>query len=116
MKNDLDLMLENFLSDNNVEDNGFSNQVIQQLPQSSSWLWLYDAAPAFGLSAVLLLAWQFLDVIEKSFFMYKAEFYNWLGQQMSSFSITISYSALAGVALVVAYFLVEKLIYEVESF
>jgi hypothetical protein len=35
---------------------------------------------------------------------------------MSSFSITISYSALAGVAFVVAYFLFDKLIYEVENF
>ena len=116
MKNDLDLILENFLSDNNVEDNGFSSQVVEQLPQPSSWLWLYDAAPAFGLCAVLLFVWHFQGAAEKTFFMYKAEFYSWLGEKMSSFSITVSYSALAGIALVVAYFLFEKLLHEVESF
>ncbi|MBY0384072.1 DUF5056 domain-containing protein [bacterium] len=116
MKNDLDLMLENFLNDNKVEDNGFSSRVTEQLPHVSSWLWLYDAAPAFGLCAVLLMAWQFFGVIEKSFFMYKSEFYIWLAEKMSSFSITISYSALMGVALVIAYFAFEKLIREVESF
>lgn len=116
MKNDLDLMLENFLTDNTVEDNGFSNRVIEQLPPTPSWLWLSDAAPAFGLCAALLIAWQFFGVIEKSFFMYKSEFYIWLAEKMSSFSITISYSSLAGVALVVAYFLFEKLFREVENF
>jgi hypothetical protein len=115
-KNDLDSMLENFLMDNHVEDNGFSQKVTEQLPKISSWIWLQDAVPALAFSVLCVLGWSYHQLILQSFFMYRAEFYQWLGAQVGSTPITISYSALAGVGCVIGYFVFEKIQQEIELF
>jgi hypothetical protein len=116
MKNDLDSMLENFLMDNDVEDNGFSQSVMAQLPQQSAWAWLKDFVPAFAFSALCVFAWNFHELFLQSLFMYRSEFYQWFNANISTASISISYTTLAAVGVVAAYFLLEKVMHEIETF
>lgn len=116
MKNDLDSMLENFLMDSNVEDNGFSQTVMQQLPQQSAWVWIKDFVPAFAFSAFCVFAWNYHQLVVKSFFMYRSEFYQWFSANISTASITVSYTTLAAVGVIVAYFVLEKIMQEIETF
>lgn len=116
MKNDLDSMLEDFLMDNHVEDNGFSQKVMEQLPQKSSWAWARDFAPALAFSALCVVGWNYHQVVVKSLFMYRSEFYQWVSQSMGSTSITINYTTLAGLGIVAGYFVFEKVKQELETF
>ncbi len=115
MEKDLDDMLENFLMDNKVEDNGFSQKVTEQLPKVSSWMWLRDVVPALVLCVLCLGVWHYHQFFIQSFFMYRAEFYQWLSAYGAT-SITISYTTLAGIGIIAAYFAFEKIMHEIETF
>ena len=116
MKNDLDSMLEDFLMDNHVEDNGFSQKVMEQLPQAPAWAWMKDFVPAFAFSALCVLGWNYHQLFLKSFFMYRAEFYQWFSEHISTASISINYTTAAGVGVIAAYFILEKVMHEIETF
>lgn len=116
MKQDLDLMIENFLSENTIEDEGFSQKVVSELPKRSALNWLQDAFPALALGVFLLVGWQYHFLIEQSFFMYKSEFYSWCAEKIGTVSVTVSYSTLLGVGVIAAYFLFEKIMDAAESF
>ncbi len=109
-------MLENFLMDHQIEDNGFSQKVMEQLPQKSSWAWVRDFVPAFAFSTLCVLGWNYHHLVVKSFFMYRSEFYQWFANNMGSTTITISSTTLAGLGLIAAYFVFEKVKQELETF
>ncbi len=116
MKNDMDSLLEDFLMDNHVEDNGFSQRVMEQLPKAPALAWLKDFAPAFAFSALCVLGWNYHHLLSSSLFMYRADFYQWFSENIGSTSITISYTTLAGVGAIAAYFILEKIMHEIETF
>ncbi len=116
MNNDLDSMLENFLMDNDVEDNGFSQKLMEQLPQQPAWAWLKDFVPAFAFSTLCVFAWNYHQLVLKSFFMYRSEFYQWFSANIGTASITVSYTTLAAVGVIAAYFILEKVMHEIETF
>lgn len=116
MKPNLDSMLEDFLSDNHVEDIDFSAKVVQSLPKKSSLFWLRDTVPAFVLCFLFLIGWKFHFLIEQIFFLFRGEFYQWMARTFGSLTITISFTVIIGLAVVAAYFAFEKIRDEVESF
>lgn len=121
MKNDfndvqnLDSLLENFLQEAPIEDQDFSYRVMQSLPTPSRWSWMVDVLPSFLLSAILFCGWHYHKIVVQSFFMYRAEFYGWLRDQVPSFSISMSYGTLAGLAALVFFIVMDKVTGEIHS-
>lgn len=116
MKQDLDLMIDIFISENKVEDQGFSKKVVAAIPKRPAYVWLQDALPALLLGTFLWAAWQYQFFIEQTFFLYKSEFYSWCLEKLGTVSVSISYSTAIGVGVVIAYFLFEKIMDAAESF
>ena len=58
MKHDLDFKVEQFLSESFIEDNGFSAQVMEQLPQTPRWVWIEDTLPAMVLAVFCIGFWK----------------------------------------------------------
>lgn len=108
-KNELDLMLENFLENNQVEDNGFSAQVLSALPQQPRLLWLNNFYTVLGMLAGVLAAWKF-DFIDTSKLLLLGKKIMVLANiNISSISATASLSVLAALAVLLGLYCYEKI-------
>jgi len=104
---DLDRMMEDFLSDNRVEDREFSENVMASLPQQPRLVWITQMYPVLGILAAMFIVWKF-DVLNPKTLMSYVSQAMLLWNTHVGFSATISVGMVLAVLAVVGFFVSEK--------
>jgi hypothetical protein len=105
---DLDRMMEDFLSDNRVEDREFSDKVMTALPQQPKLVWVTSLAPVLGIFVAMAAVWQFGFVTPEKLNLWMAKL-SVLWNVNVGVSATVSIAAVIGVAALAGYFVSEKI-------
>lgn len=113
---DLDQMLENFLSDNHIADDSqslqFTKNVMTALPESPRLLWVQDIYPFLGLLMGALVFWKVDIVTPQQLYIWSQKLAVITHINVQTVSVHLNMGVLVGLGLIAGYYAYEKLVEE----
>lgn len=104
----VDQMMEDFLSDNHVEDQGFSQQVMNSMPQQPRLIWITSLSPLLAILVGAFSLWKF-DVITPEKAIVWLQTLSVILNVNVAVSATISFAVVIGVTALLGFFVSEKI-------